>query len=182
MVGYLSRSALGAQVELPGPVGERNVYALRPRGHVAALARTRRGSSRRSERSSQPATRPFSRPGIRPAALSRTYPRQWRLTSSCRREDIPILAFEACCSTERAKNSSHSAVEFRSARVRSCRSSPSRRPASPQGTITTSTGYSRRSRSPPTPRPRAVTPPSCRSGERHEITFMTEPELADIVA
>src|SRR4051812_43239097 len=40
VVGYLSRSALGAQVELPGPVGERNVYALRPRGHVAALART----------------------------------------------------------------------------------------------------------------------------------------------
>ena len=42
-VGYLARSALGAQVELPGPVGERNVYALRPRGVVAALARTESG-------------------------------------------------------------------------------------------------------------------------------------------
>ena len=43
MVGYLSRSALGAQLELPGPVGERNEYALRPRGQVAALARTQSG-------------------------------------------------------------------------------------------------------------------------------------------
>ena len=33
-----SRSALGARVELPGPVGERNTYALRPRGRIAALA------------------------------------------------------------------------------------------------------------------------------------------------
>ena len=40
---YLLRSALGAQVELPGPVGERNVYALRPRGRVAALAGTEAG-------------------------------------------------------------------------------------------------------------------------------------------
>jgi RHH-type transcriptional regulator, proline utilization regulon repressor / proline dehydrogenase / delta 1-pyrroline-5-carboxylate dehydrogenase len=40
---HLSRSALGAEVELPGPVGERNVYALRPRGRVAALARTESG-------------------------------------------------------------------------------------------------------------------------------------------
>src|SRR4051812_44983395 len=39
VVGYLARSALGGQVELSGPVGERNVYALRPRGQVAALAR-----------------------------------------------------------------------------------------------------------------------------------------------
>ncbi|RYC32180.1 trifunctional transcriptional regulator/proline dehydrogenase/L-glutamate gamma-semialdehyde dehydrogenase [Lichenibacterium minor] len=37
-VADLSRSALGARVELPGPVGERNVYALRPRGRIAALA------------------------------------------------------------------------------------------------------------------------------------------------
>jgi RHH-type proline utilization regulon transcriptional repressor/proline dehydrogenase/delta 1-pyrroline-5-carboxylate dehydrogenase len=40
VVGYLSRSALGGRTELVGPVGERNVYALRPRGQVAALART----------------------------------------------------------------------------------------------------------------------------------------------
>ena len=38
VIGYLSRSALGAKVELTGPVGERNVYALRPRGRIAALA------------------------------------------------------------------------------------------------------------------------------------------------
>ncbi len=37
-IADLSRSALGARVELPGPVGERNLYALRPRGRVAALA------------------------------------------------------------------------------------------------------------------------------------------------
>jgi RHH-type proline utilization regulon transcriptional repressor/proline dehydrogenase/delta 1-pyrroline-5-carboxylate dehydrogenase len=42
-LGHLSRSALGAEVELPGPVGERNFYALRPRGRVAALARTEAG-------------------------------------------------------------------------------------------------------------------------------------------
>ncbi len=43
VVVYLSRSALGAQTELHGPVGERNVYALRPRGRIAALARTEAG-------------------------------------------------------------------------------------------------------------------------------------------
>ncbi len=37
-IADLSRSALGARVELPGPVGERNTYALRPRGRIAALA------------------------------------------------------------------------------------------------------------------------------------------------
>ncbi|MBV9289243.1 MAG: bifunctional proline dehydrogenase/L-glutamate gamma-semialdehyde dehydrogenase PutA, partial [Hyphomicrobiales bacterium] len=37
-VGLASRSLLGARVELKGPVGERNVYALRPRGKIAALA------------------------------------------------------------------------------------------------------------------------------------------------
>ena len=38
--GYVSRSALGVTTELAGPVGERNEYALRPRGRVAALARS----------------------------------------------------------------------------------------------------------------------------------------------
>ena len=37
-VGLMSRSPLGARVELPGPVGERNVYALRRRGKIAAVA------------------------------------------------------------------------------------------------------------------------------------------------
>ncbi|MFC7051479.1 trifunctional transcriptional regulator/proline dehydrogenase/L-glutamate gamma-semialdehyde dehydrogenase [Hansschlegelia quercus] len=37
------RSPLGAEVTLPGPVGERNVYTLRARGPVAALARTESG-------------------------------------------------------------------------------------------------------------------------------------------
>jgi RHH-type transcriptional regulator, proline utilization regulon repressor / proline dehydrogenase / delta 1-pyrroline-5-carboxylate dehydrogenase len=40
MVGYISRSPVGASAELPGPVGERNVYALRARGAVAAVAST----------------------------------------------------------------------------------------------------------------------------------------------
>ena len=39
----LTRSALGTELELPGPVGERNVYGLRPRGRIAALARTEAG-------------------------------------------------------------------------------------------------------------------------------------------
>jgi RHH-type proline utilization regulon transcriptional repressor/proline dehydrogenase/delta 1-pyrroline-5-carboxylate dehydrogenase len=34
----MARSPLGARVELPGPVGERNVYALRRRGRIAAIA------------------------------------------------------------------------------------------------------------------------------------------------
>ncbi|MGL4242354.1 MAG: trifunctional transcriptional regulator/proline dehydrogenase/L-glutamate gamma-semialdehyde dehydrogenase [Beijerinckiaceae bacterium] len=38
MVGYMHRSANGLARELPGPVGERNVYMLKPRGRVAALA------------------------------------------------------------------------------------------------------------------------------------------------
>ena len=40
---YLSRSALGASMELTGPVGERNVYALRPCGAVAAIGTTEAG-------------------------------------------------------------------------------------------------------------------------------------------
>ncbi len=41
--GFLARSALGAKVELPGPVGERNIYALRPRGRIAALGTDEEG-------------------------------------------------------------------------------------------------------------------------------------------
>ena len=37
-VGLMSRSPLGARVELKGPVGERNVYSLRRRGRIAAVA------------------------------------------------------------------------------------------------------------------------------------------------
>jgi RHH-type proline utilization regulon transcriptional repressor/proline dehydrogenase/delta 1-pyrroline-5-carboxylate dehydrogenase len=37
-VGFLSRSPLGARAELPGPVGERNIYTLRRRGRIAAVA------------------------------------------------------------------------------------------------------------------------------------------------
>ena len=36
-------SLLGAEVELPGPVGERNVYSLHPRGNVLLLPQTREG-------------------------------------------------------------------------------------------------------------------------------------------
>ena len=35
---YLSHPAVGASLELPGPVGERNVYLLKPRGRVLSLA------------------------------------------------------------------------------------------------------------------------------------------------
>ena len=35
---YLRLSSVGASLELPGPVGERNLYLLKPRGRVAALA------------------------------------------------------------------------------------------------------------------------------------------------
>jgi RHH-type proline utilization regulon transcriptional repressor/proline dehydrogenase/delta 1-pyrroline-5-carboxylate dehydrogenase len=38
-----ARSPLGARVELAGPVGERNVYTLRRRGLIAALAETATG-------------------------------------------------------------------------------------------------------------------------------------------
>ena len=37
---YMARSNVGAMQELPGPVGERNVYLLKPRGRVVALADT----------------------------------------------------------------------------------------------------------------------------------------------
>jgi RHH-type proline utilization regulon transcriptional repressor/proline dehydrogenase/delta 1-pyrroline-5-carboxylate dehydrogenase len=39
-VGLMARSPLGARIELKGPVGERNVYALKPRGRIAAVAAT----------------------------------------------------------------------------------------------------------------------------------------------
>ena len=39
----ISASLLGGEVELPGPVGERNLYALHPRGRVLLLPQTRDG-------------------------------------------------------------------------------------------------------------------------------------------
>jgi RHH-type proline utilization regulon transcriptional repressor/proline dehydrogenase/delta 1-pyrroline-5-carboxylate dehydrogenase len=42
-IGLMARSPLGARVELKGPVGERNVYALRPRGPIAAVASSESG-------------------------------------------------------------------------------------------------------------------------------------------
>ncbi len=36
--GYLARTPAGAERALPGPVGERNTYSLRPRGRIAAVA------------------------------------------------------------------------------------------------------------------------------------------------
>ncbi|HEY0570757.1 MAG TPA: trifunctional transcriptional regulator/proline dehydrogenase/L-glutamate gamma-semialdehyde dehydrogenase [Enterovirga sp.] len=40
---YLERSPLGAELELDGPVGERNLYSLHPRGRISVLAETRTG-------------------------------------------------------------------------------------------------------------------------------------------
>lgn len=37
------RSALGLELELPGPVGERNLYALHPRGAILMVAKTQNG-------------------------------------------------------------------------------------------------------------------------------------------
>ena len=42
-VGMMARSPLGARVELKGPVGERNVYTLRRRGRIAAVAASESG-------------------------------------------------------------------------------------------------------------------------------------------
>jgi RHH-type proline utilization regulon transcriptional repressor/proline dehydrogenase/delta 1-pyrroline-5-carboxylate dehydrogenase len=42
-VSLSARSPLGARLEFPGPVGERNVYALRRRGLIAAQAETATG-------------------------------------------------------------------------------------------------------------------------------------------
>ncbi len=39
----MARSPLGARVELKGPVGERNVYTLRRRGRIAAVAASESG-------------------------------------------------------------------------------------------------------------------------------------------
>jgi RHH-type proline utilization regulon transcriptional repressor/proline dehydrogenase/delta 1-pyrroline-5-carboxylate dehydrogenase len=42
-VGMRARSPVGARVELKGPVGERNVYTLRRRGRIAAVAASKSG-------------------------------------------------------------------------------------------------------------------------------------------
>jgi len=42
-IAFMARSPLGARIELPGPVGERNVYALKRRGRIAAVATTESG-------------------------------------------------------------------------------------------------------------------------------------------
>ena len=41
--GYLQRSPLQSEIELPGPVGERNLYGFRPRGTVLVMAQSARG-------------------------------------------------------------------------------------------------------------------------------------------
>ncbi len=38
-----SASALGLDLELPGPVGERNLYALHPRGNILLVPQTEAG-------------------------------------------------------------------------------------------------------------------------------------------
>ncbi len=43
-VGLMARSPLGARIELRGPVGERNVYTLKPRGRIAAVAAGQSGA------------------------------------------------------------------------------------------------------------------------------------------
>jgi RHH-type proline utilization regulon transcriptional repressor/proline dehydrogenase/delta 1-pyrroline-5-carboxylate dehydrogenase len=43
MEAYRGQSRLGLEIELPGPVGERNLYRLHSRGDVAMLARTEAG-------------------------------------------------------------------------------------------------------------------------------------------
>jgi RHH-type proline utilization regulon transcriptional repressor/proline dehydrogenase/delta 1-pyrroline-5-carboxylate dehydrogenase len=40
---YAKVSPLGTQLELPGPVGERNIYSLRPRGSVLMVPKTKAG-------------------------------------------------------------------------------------------------------------------------------------------
>ena len=42
-MGMMARSPIGARVELKGPVGERNVYTLRRRGRIAAVAASENG-------------------------------------------------------------------------------------------------------------------------------------------
>ena len=42
-VGMMARSPLGARAELKGPVGERNIYTLRRRGRIAAVAASQSG-------------------------------------------------------------------------------------------------------------------------------------------
>jgi RHH-type transcriptional regulator, proline utilization regulon repressor / proline dehydrogenase / delta 1-pyrroline-5-carboxylate dehydrogenase len=42
-VGMMARSPVGGRTELKGPVGERNVYTLRRRGRIAAVAASERG-------------------------------------------------------------------------------------------------------------------------------------------
>jgi RHH-type transcriptional regulator, proline utilization regulon repressor / proline dehydrogenase / delta 1-pyrroline-5-carboxylate dehydrogenase len=39
----MARSPIGARAELKGPVGERNVYTLKPRGRIAAVATSASG-------------------------------------------------------------------------------------------------------------------------------------------
>ncbi|HUC61487.1 MAG TPA: bifunctional proline dehydrogenase/L-glutamate gamma-semialdehyde dehydrogenase PutA, partial [Alphaproteobacteria bacterium] len=41
--GYAERSLLGAEIELPGPVGEQNLYSLHPRGTILLLPESEAG-------------------------------------------------------------------------------------------------------------------------------------------
>jgi RHH-type proline utilization regulon transcriptional repressor/proline dehydrogenase/delta 1-pyrroline-5-carboxylate dehydrogenase len=41
--GLAQRSRLGQEIELPGPVGERNLYGFHPRGRIAVVAQTEAG-------------------------------------------------------------------------------------------------------------------------------------------
>ena len=63
----MARSPLGARAELKGPVGERNVYTLRPAAEWPRSRRAKAASSSRSGRSWRLATTPSSTPRKRSA-------------------------------------------------------------------------------------------------------------------
>ena len=100
-VGLMARSPLGARVELKGPVGERNVYALKPRGRIAAVAASQSGRAdpdRRDPRNRQRCGRQCRRNAgaEEAAARARAPDRAWRSTRSKR------LCSPAPCSRAKA--------------------------------------------------------------------------------
>lgn len=94
----LARTPLGRWAELPGPVGERNLYRLRPRGRIVALAATEAGlldqigailatGNRAVVESGAPATRALA--GLPDAVAARiAFVAEW-----CRAEDLAGLLF-----------------------------------------------------------------------------------------
>ena len=157
-VGMMARSPLGARVELKGPVGERNVYTLRRRGRIAAVATSESGLLIQIGAILATGNDAVVSAALAGRALS-GLPAE--LAHRISRVEDPL---ERACPRLRAprrrprRRRQRLCASSRSRRARSCGSRRCPAPASPPARTTISPTSSRNARPPPTPPRPAATP------------------------